>query len=84
MLELTKALEVYNLALAGEMISRSAMMRTESRGQHRRADYSERNDQDWLKWVVVSKSGEGMTLDTIPVPIERYKVKPPDFPKKYE
>ena len=78
-LELIKALEVHNLALVGEMVSRSALMRTESRGQHRREDFPERNDRDWLKWIVISMSGEEMILETKPVPIDSYKVKPPSY-----
>lgn len=76
LVDLQKALEVRNLALVGEMVSRSALMRAESRGQHRRDDYPNRDDKNWLKWIVTTASGEDLRLSTVPVPIERYKVRP--------
>lgn len=75
-LELVKALEVYNLALTGEMVARSALLREESRGQHRREDYPETDNQKWLKWITINKSDEDMEPGFIPVPIDKYKVKP--------
>lgn len=76
LVDLQKALEVPNLALSGEMVSRSALMRTETRGQHRRDDYPDRDDKNWLRWIVLKEDGGRMSLSTIPVPIERYKIKP--------
>ncbi len=76
LVDLQKALEVRNLALAGEMVSRAAFVRKESRGQHRREDFPLRDDKEWLKWIVIHNHGDQMKLDTIPVPIETYKVRP--------
>lgn len=80
--ELVKTIEVHNLALTGEMVAGSALMRTESRGQHRREDFPERNDIDWLKWIVISKGNKAMKLDIRDVPIQKYKVKPPALVNK--
>ncbi len=76
LVDLQKALEVRNLALAGEMVSRAALMREESRGQHRREDFPLRNDNEWLKWIVIHNHEGQVRLNTIPVPIDKYKVKP--------
>ena len=51
-------------------------MRTESRGTFYREDYPERDDKNWLKWIIVKNVNGKMTLSTEPVPIERYKYKP--------
>lgn len=76
MVDLQKAVEVRNLALVGEMVSRAALMRKESRGQHRRDDYPLRDDKNWLKWLVIHNHGGQMRLNPIHVPINKYKIKP--------
>jgi succinate dehydrogenase/fumarate reductase flavoprotein subunit len=52
------------------------LIRTESRGTNIREDYPERDDKNWLKWVIIRKEDEKMKLWTEPVPIEKYKHKP--------
>lgn len=74
--DLIKALEVSNLALTGILTSTSALMRKESRGAHRREDFPERNDREWLKWIVMQESKGEMKVNTVPVPTEKYKIKP--------
>ena len=51
-------------------------MRDESRGFHFREDFPERDDKNWLKWVVIQQVEGEMKLTTQPIPIEKYKVKP--------
>lgn len=57
--------------------SRAALMRTESRGAHYRLDYPQRNDKNWLKWVICQQKGQGAEVWTEPVPFEKYPLKPP-------
>ncbi len=71
--EWIEALAVANMLDVGEMIARSALMRTESRGAHYREDYPESNDREWLKNVVVEKKKGEMTLGTVPVVITKLR-----------
>lgn len=48
-MELTAALELKSLITVGEIIMASALARKESRGAHSRSDYTDRDDQNFLK-----------------------------------
>jgi len=73
---LSKCHEVRNMTLCAELTFRAALMRSESRGFHFREDFPERDDKNWLNWIVL-KQGEGeMTISTQPIPIDNYKIKP--------
>jgi L-aspartate oxidase len=50
-------IEQANLGLVSELITRSALMREESRGGHYRADYQNTNDQNFQKRLRVSAHG---------------------------
>jgi succinate dehydrogenase/fumarate reductase flavoprotein subunit len=73
---LMKCHEAKAMVTCAEMTFRAALMRTESRGWHYREDYPETDNKNWLKWIIVKKVNEEMTLFTEPVPIGRYKIKP--------
>jgi succinate dehydrogenase/fumarate reductase flavoprotein subunit len=73
---LCKCHEAKSMTLCAEMSFRTALMRTESRGWHYREDYPERDDRNWLKWIVVKKKEEGMSLWTEPVPIKKFRIQP--------
>ena len=53
--DLVEALELENLLLQAQTIIQGALNRTESRGGHAREDFSERDDENWMKhtlaWV---------------------------------
>ena len=63
-----EALELENLIEVAMASLVSAEARKESRGAHDRADYSERDDQNWLKHSLWFK--EGNRLDYKPVHME--------------
>jgi succinate dehydrogenase/fumarate reductase flavoprotein subunit len=58
------------------MTFRAALMRTESRGFHFREDYPKRDDDRWLKWIILQQERGRMTLSTEPIPMADYRVKP--------
>ncbi len=64
---LVDALKLKNMLIVSEMVSRSALLRTESRGSHYRTDYPERNDRDWLKNIIIQQKSGQMGLTTKPV-----------------
>lgn len=61
-----ESLELANMLDVSEMIARSALYRTESRGCHYREDCPE-SSQDWLKNIVIRAEDGGMTLTDVPV-----------------
>jgi len=73
---LSKCHEVKSMALCAELTFRAALMRTESRGFHFREDFPERDDENWLKWIILQQDNGEMKLSTQPIPISKYKIKP--------
>ena len=59
-------LKTRSLLLSSELLCRSALTRTESRGAQSRTDYPEEDD-DWLCTVVIRKGPEGPSVSTRPV-----------------
>jgi succinate dehydrogenase/fumarate reductase flavoprotein subunit len=78
--ELRLAHETDNMALNAEMILRSSLFRTESRGQHYREDYPRRDDPTWLVWLKLKDDQGEMKVTTEPVPEKWW----PDLSKPYE
>jgi len=79
--ELRMCNEVRNLSLNHEVIIRSSLFRTESRGMHYREDYPRRVDPNWLAWTVVKKDENGeMIVYKEPIQKEWW----PDLTKSYE
>jgi succinate dehydrogenase / fumarate reductase flavoprotein subunit len=57
-----------------EMITKSAIERKESRGAHTRLDFKERNDEEWLKHIVLTKQPDGSEkMSYIPVTITQWQ-----------
>lgn len=70
--DLVKCVEAKAMALCGELFYRTSMMRKESRGFHLREDYTEMDNKNWLKWIIVQNQNGEMTFRTENVPIEQY------------
>jgi fumarate reductase (CoM/CoB) subunit A len=65
--DVVMALELRNLALVGEMVCASALQREESRGQHYRDDFPDRQP-DGERWIVITRTSCGPTLTETDVP----------------
>ena len=73
---LSKCHEVKSMLCCAELTFRAALMRSESRGFHFREDFPERDDKNWLKWIMIKQDKEEMKLSTQPIPLGKYKIKP--------
>ena len=57
-----------------EMITKSAIERKESRGAHTRLDFPNRNDDEWLKHIVLTKQPDGSEkMSYLPVTITEWQ-----------
>jgi succinate dehydrogenase / fumarate reductase flavoprotein subunit len=68
--------ECKSTVLCAEMFFRASLMRKESRGWHLREDYKERDDKNYLKWIIIKNEDGSMSLTTENVPMDSYKYKP--------
>jgi len=74
--ELSRYHQAESMALAAEFTTKAALMRQETRGQHYRQDFPNRDDKNWLKWIVIQEKDGAPQFSTEAVPIEKYRVKP--------
>jgi succinate dehydrogenase/fumarate reductase flavoprotein subunit len=65
--EILERMEIENALRVGEMITRSALMRKESRGAHMREDFAKTDDQNWKGNIFLKKSEAGMRLEFRPL-----------------
>src|SRR5712692_5046563 len=71
--ELTAALELSYMLDLAQTIVHSALERTESRGSHQRTDYSQRDDERFLRHSLAYRSGDGSPrIEYLPVTITRW------------
>jgi len=70
---LVNVLELDNQLTLAEVAIRSALAREESRGAHARIDFSERDDDGWLKHTLAVRTPQGPTIDHKPVTISHWR-----------
>jgi len=70
--ELIQAFELTSLLEIAEVIVMGALAREESRGAHYRSDFPQRDDGQWLKHTVASRTPNGPQLTYSPVTITRF------------
>lgn len=68
--------DLKNMILCAEIYYAAALERKETRGWQVREDYPERDDRNWLKWIIVKDMDGKMTTFTEDIPIAQYKFKP--------
>ena len=73
---LARVIGLGNELLLLEIFPRCSLLRTESRGSHFRVDYPERDDTNWLKWVVAKQQGDGIKTWTEPIPFKEFRYQP--------
>jgi succinate dehydrogenase / fumarate reductase flavoprotein subunit len=66
-------LELANMLDLAEAIALAAVHRKESRGAQFRRDFPQRDDEEWLKHILLRYTPEGPSLDYAPVPITRWQ-----------
>ena len=74
--ELGRCIALGNELLFLELFPLCSLMRTESRGGHWREDYPQRDDTNWLKWVIAKKEDSGVKVWAESIPFDRYPLKP--------
>ena len=74
-MEWKEALEAWNMVVCAEMVTRAALMRTESRGPHVREDYPYTDNDNWLRNIYIKQVDSEMRVTTRPIVVT--KVKPP-------
>ena len=71
--DLLAVLELDYMLDCAETIIVSALARKESRGAHTRTDYPDRDDENWIKHVVVYQTPDGPAIDYLPVTITQWQ-----------
>jgi len=74
-MDLVEAIELGFLLDCAEAIAISALARQESRGAHYREDFPQRDDVNWLKHTLVTRTSGGLELSYKPVVITRFEPK---------
>lgn len=73
---LREAIEAENMVTVAEMVARSALERSESRGAHYRLDYPYRDDKGWLRNIIVERDVRNGEIQLSAVPVQLSRAKP--------
>jgi succinate dehydrogenase/fumarate reductase flavoprotein subunit len=65
--EMAEALETNNMLITSELLTASSLFRKESRNRFIRDDYPKRDDENWLKHIIIKKEEGKIKISTIPV-----------------
>ena len=68
-----QALDMRNMLVASDLITRSALMREDSRGAHYRSDFDKPDDANWLKNIYARRDGNGVKMWTEAVKLDKLK-----------
>jgi succinate dehydrogenase/fumarate reductase flavoprotein subunit len=71
--DLTQAIELSSMLEMADCLVTGAIARTESRGAHSRLDYTERDDENWLRHTMTWYEGGDVRLDYKPVTITEFE-----------
>ena len=74
-MDILNAWELSNLLDIAEVTTASALARKESRGAHARDDYTERDDENWMKHTLAWLDEDGVRLDYKPVVFTKFEPK---------
>ena len=73
--DLVQAFELQSLLNVAETIVVGALARQESRGAHYRSDFPKRDDAQWLKHTLATRTPDGPVIQYAPVAITRFQAK---------
>lgn len=65
-----------NMLELTEVTANACLLRTESRATHFRADYPQRDDANWLKWIVARLRDGEINYQLEEIPLGNWKFKP--------
>lgn len=65
-----------NMLLMADLSARASLLRTESRASHYRLDHPNRDDVNWLKWIIVKRDGEKPCMWTEDIPLDNWTFRP--------
>ncbi len=66
--------ELLGMLTTANLTYRCALLREESRGSHYREDFPHRDNQNWLKWTRSKCLNGDIRVETVPAPVEKYKL----------
>ncbi|MCL5045545.1 MAG: FAD-binding protein [Actinobacteria bacterium] len=75
-LEWVEAIQIENMLQVLELVARSSLIRTESRGALYRRDFPKTDNVNWLKNIVLKLENGETRVTTLPVKLTRYRPTP--------